>query len=173
MKRAFHFRLARVQRVRELFEETARTELSAALGAVHAMEDKISAWTEELRSGRADLARAQAHGHLDVDAHIARQRTLSTLEVRILEADAERERLAEVAEEARAAWQERRSDKEALARLSDRHRERHRAELERAEAAELDEVAIQRARRKSQESASSPAPAPADKSWSAAPQPQP
>ncbi len=155
MKRAFRFRLARVARVRELFEETARMELSAALGAVHAIEDRIEAWTAELHESRAELGTAQSRGFLDVDAHLARHKAVTELERSILEADQERERLAEVAETARATWQERRADKEALARLSDRHRERHRAELQAAEAAELDEVAIQRARRKAQDSPSS------------------
>lgn len=177
MKRAFRFRLARVARVRELLEETARAELSAALGELHKAEDRVALWTAELHAGRALLATAQVAGSLDAATHLARQQALETIEASIRFAEEERLRLAGLAEEARAAWQERRADKEALARLSERHRERHEAELARLEAAELDEVGSQRFARRAAGarphgtdrpagpsiSCSSPGPLPADR----------
>ncbi|MDF1799700.1 MAG: flagellar FliJ family protein [Planctomycetota bacterium] len=147
MKRAFRFKLARVERVRGLFEETARAEFSTALAAVHAAEEHLDALRAEVLRGRSALAAAQLAGHLDARAHLARHEGLSCVIEAVVTAEAERARLAANAEELRLAWQARRADKLALTRMSERHKERHLAEVAKVELAELDEIAIQRAGR--------------------------
>jgi len=152
MKRAFRFKLARVERVRGLFEETARAEFSAAIAAVHAAEEHLDGLRAEVLRGRSSLATVQAAGHLDARAHLARHEALSCVIDAVVTAEAERARLAGIAEELRLTWQARRADKQALTRMSERHKERHQAEVAKVELAELDEIAIQRAARNSSSS---------------------
>jgi flagellar export protein FliJ len=144
VKRAFTFRLARVARVREVFEEEARGEFTAALAELHAREARCEALRLELDQGLAAQARAQLAASLDVTALLARERSLSTLGVALTEARAEAAQARAAAEERRTIWQARRGERQALDELSKRHKVRHLTELARAENAESDEVATQR-----------------------------
>ena len=144
MKRAFTFRLARVARVRKVFEEQAQAALSAALLEQTALEARCDALRRQLDLGTESLAKSQTHASLDVSALIARERSLLQLgqeltQARHLAAEARR-----VVEEKRSLWQARRSDRQALDELSSRHKERHLHDLNRADNAEADEVATQR-----------------------------
>ena len=144
MKRAFTFRLARVARVREVFEEEARGAFTAALAILHAHEEHCEALRQEFDRGVAAQDKAQLAPNLDVAALLAAERSLTTLGVALTEARAQAAQARAAAEEQRSIWQARRGESQALDELAKRHRERHLVEVARAENAESDEVASQR-----------------------------
>lgn len=144
MKRAFTFRLARVARVREVFEEEARGALAAALLDLREAEARYDALREELDAGVRAQAHAQTAKDLDVPGLLAHERALETLQRRLAEARLAAAEARAVAEEQRSIWQARKRDRQALDELADRDKQRHLGELARAENAEADEVATQR-----------------------------
>jgi hypothetical protein len=140
MKRRFEFRLERVRAVRALEERVARAERVQAETVARAAEasrdrarDLLASSREHLRAtlGRAVEPRAvlAAQRALDGELEALRRRLESARTLRI-----QAERLA-------AAQRERRSAARALDELRERAREAHRADLEKHDNAELDEVA--------------------------------
>lgn len=137
MKR-YQFRLGQLLRVRRIQEDQARQQVLAARRAAeiaHALAEQRRRTYDELPpSERAVLL-----------AHIA-ERTMWELhamavvraEEDAVEADAEVERRAE-------AWRARKQEVEVLERLDERRRAEHAAEVLRAEALELDDLATTRA----------------------------
>ena len=144
MKRAFHFRLARVARVREVFEEEARAEFTLALREQHRAEARYQAARAGLIRGHEAQADAQCQGQLDVRALLARERALLGLEEELHQAHAGELEARRASEDMRAAWQVRRGERQALEELAQRHKERHGMDVSRMENAEIDEVASQR-----------------------------
>ncbi len=144
MKRAFTFRLARVARVREVFEEEARADFTAALSALLAAETHSQKITRALQRGRAAQAEAQGSRSLDVSALLARERSIETLGAALMKARELEAAARGHAEEKRSAWQAKKAEHQALQNLSERHRMRHYEEVSRAENAENDEAAIGR-----------------------------
>lgn len=144
MKRAFTFRLARVARVREVFEEEARGEFTTALHELHLCEARCDQLRQELDQGVQAQGNAQLAGTLDIKALLARERSLETLQRTLVQARQVAAQARAQAEERRAIWQTRRGEWQALVELSDRHKQRHMEQVNRAENAESDEVATQR-----------------------------
>lgn len=126
--RRFRFPLARLQRVRELGEELARSELLAAEARLHECERLLDAAREDLRSAEEGIARLQSDGALRTGEVIAAQRTLPALLARVTSRRAEVTAAANVVEECRAAWQAARIEVRALERLEDRARDIFREE---------------------------------------------
>lgn len=121
--RRFRFPLARLQRVRELGEELARSELLAAEARLHECELLLDAARHDLRAGEESMARLQSDGALRTGEVIAAQRTLPSLLARVASRRADAATASNAVEECRAAWQAARVDVRALERLEDRARE--------------------------------------------------
>lgn len=144
MKR-FEFKLGRLARVRKAQEEMARAAWQAAEAVAREIDD-------QLRSSGADIERAfeyqrQIQASLDLDpnrvlhafeAIQSMERVRDRLRARLDGARAEAEAL-------RAPWQVLRTKLEGLKRLEETARTEHRSARERAEAAEADQIAIERA----------------------------
>ena len=126
--RRFRFPLARLQRVRELGEELARSELLAAEARLHECEAWLDATRDELRSAEEGIARLQSDGALRASKVIAAQRTLPTLLAHMATRRTEVAAAAQQVEECRAAWQAARIEVRALERLEDRARDVFREE---------------------------------------------
>jgi flagellar FliJ protein len=126
--RRFHFPLARLQRVRELGEELARSELLAAEARLHECELLLDAARQDLRAAEEGVARLQSDGALRTGEIIAAQRTLPSLLARVTSRRAEVATAANAVEECRAAWQAARIEVRALERLEDRARDIFREE---------------------------------------------
>lgn len=160
MKRRFEFRLARVQRVRELEERVARSERVQAEGLARAAEARRDEARSVLAQSRAHL-HAILSGNFDPRAVLSYQRMLdgelTSLRRRVESARTQRTQ----AERMAALHRERKSAARALEELRERARLRHGAELEKHENAVLDEVA-QRVARAKGESASRSAPPASD-----------
>lgn len=129
--RRFRFPLARVQRLRELGEELARSELFAAEARLHECGARLEASREELRSAEDGIARLQSEGALRAGEIIVAQRTLPTLLTRVEIRRSEFAQAASAVDERRAAWLAARIEVRALERLEGRARDMFR-EKERA-----------------------------------------
>ena len=149
MPRGFQFRLARVLRVRELFEETARAELGIAIAAAN----EAAAYVEHLRSevvaARESLAELQTKPSIDPGSLIAKDKCVVSLLMALRPAKTRHSQLLFASEKAKAIWMTKKAEAQALDKLSVRHRDKHREEVNIKENAEQDEVAISRAFAKS------------------------
>jgi flagellar export protein FliJ len=163
MNRRFEFRLSRLRRVREIDEQVARAVWTAAEAESHEASVLLEEARTAIAEAREDLSTSldpasgttvdprsvlvaleSIQGMLD-DVHRRREDALTLR--------AQADRLAE-------AWREREVERKALVELENRARERHRAELEREENAEMDEQNLMRdarRRRRERESDSSAA----------------
>lgn len=144
MKR-FRFRLSRLSRVRAIQEELARAEWRAAEdlalraeARVHEMQDLVAATNAALR----ELLASGEVPQLEVLAH---QDLQDRVRAGLQQARRQAGELRVAAERAREPWTALRVELEGLQRLEDRARENHHAELTRAENAELDQIAQDRA----------------------------
>jgi hypothetical protein len=145
VKRRFEFRLARVQRVRDLEERVARAERAQAEALARAAEasrDQARAVLEQSRATlRALLLSSSGGSALEprdvLTAHGALDGELADLRRRVESARTQRLQATHVA----AVHRERKSAARALEELRERARLRHAAELEKHENAALDEVA--------------------------------
>jgi len=126
--RRFRFPLARLQRVRELGEELARSELLAAEAHLHECESRLDAARGELRAAEEGVARLQSDDALRTGEVLAAQRTLPTLVSRVAGRRTEVAQAASAVEECRAAWQAARIEVRALERLEERARDIFREE---------------------------------------------
>jgi flagellar export protein FliJ len=146
VKRAFQFRLARVARAREIFEEEARAHLAVAQGAANQARAHVAALEAAIQTGHATQATIQAQpgAPLDVRALLSRDQSLVSLQTALARARQLAAAADRVADEKRAAWQLRRQDCHALEELRKRDFERHLNGLQRVENAEMDEVAGRR-----------------------------
>lgn len=140
----FRFPLARLKRVRDLLESSARAEVAEAnalaRSAQEAVLSRIAAHAravEEQRTTRAADA-------LDVEHELREERHVDACIAAIA---ASREHAAEMEARAarhRAVWIQRKSDSAALEKLEHKARGEHIAEDARRELEELDEVASRR-----------------------------
>jgi flagellar export protein FliJ len=141
---AFRFRLARLQRVRELREEAARAELMLAEQARREAEDRLAAARGDLAAAEAELARIQARGELPLAAIVAAQAALPAHARRI---ELRKRGLAErnaAADAARDAWHAARTDVRALGKLEERALGAHRDRERRREDRVLQEIVDRR-----------------------------
>lgn len=147
MKR-FQFRLARLAKVRELQEEIARAEWQAAEDLANRAEARVFELFTLVGETNAALRELQGSTELCSAEVLALQDLLERV-VRTL-ADARRQaaELRAAAERAREPWTALRIEIEGLSRLELRARDQHRSEINRAEIAELDQIALERAARR-------------------------
>jgi flagellar biosynthesis chaperone FliJ len=145
VRRAFSFRLARVQRVREAEERLARAAWGEAQAAARAAFERRAHAASALDDARAELVRILEAGKIDPGWLGAAQAALASGVELLRRAHEEALTLAERAERFADAWRERERERRSLVRLEDRARTRHRSELERADALEQDERALARA----------------------------
>lgn len=145
MKRAFRFRLARVARAREILEEAARAEFAAAQNHANALHARAAEIEAAIAGGHASQATLQGtSGALDIGALLSRDRSIAALEVKLVRARHAAAEADRAAEEQRALWQVKKQATSALEQLKNRHREEHRIAVQRAENAEMDEIAGRR-----------------------------
>ena len=150
MANAFRFRLARVQRIRELHEELARAEFSAALGLANEAGEYVEFLRREITGARRSMAQFQGLGALDARAMIAKDKSIESMVAMLGPARQRHEQLQLAAEVQREKWLEAKSDAQALEKLEKRHKDRHVAEVQQKENQQQDEVAIGRAFRRDQ-----------------------
>lgn len=124
----FHFKLARLLRVREIREEIARTELLAAESAVRAAEKTLEEARDTLREAERELAVIQTRAAIAPAEVLVAQRTVPLLTRRIQERKQLVSVLAKAADAARGAWQATRVDVRVLEKLEDRARGAYREE---------------------------------------------
>lgn len=146
MKRRFHFRLARLLRVRSIAERAARAEWATAAADAHRADEAVDRTRADIETARRELASMQAATLLAPDAILASDRAAAHLRDLLRTRLARADHAHRLAERQREAWSERRRDEHALERLEQRQRELHRTELERVENAENDEWAASRRR---------------------------
>lgn len=143
--KGFHFRLARLKRLREIEENAARERFLAADRSAREAEDAARAARDAVHRAEDELRAVQSSPSFGASTVLNGLVTVDALRARIPLAD-ERTRAARAkAEVERQAWSERRRDVKGLERLEDRDRERWTAEEGRREALTMDEVASLRA----------------------------
>lgn len=143
----FRFRLARVARVREIEEESARAQWAAAESLAARAEAALEAARESATAARLELAQLQSAPRLDPAAVMRAHGLVQRLLARVKLAK-EAWRQARIrADQQMALWRERDRDRKALDKLEERAHERFLAEEQALESAKADEVALQRALR--------------------------
>ncbi|MFN7588829.1 MAG: flagellar export protein FliJ [Planctomycetota bacterium] len=131
--RRFRFRLAPVLRLRAQLERTARRELATAMGTLASVDQKLAA-AAGLRDCADQASRADGVGQLAKGLEQGLRRHHWRLQKQRAEAQ---QRLDVV----RADYTQKARDLKALQKLRDQQREAWRLETQRAEQAELDELA--------------------------------
>ncbi|MBI5363000.1 MAG: flagellar export protein FliJ [Planctomycetes bacterium] len=152
--KGYHFRLARLMRVRDVEERTAKERFLAADRIAREAEDAVVRARDAVRDAEGDLRAAQADRALSPTRVLTTLDALAGLRARVRVLHERSLPLRAAAEVERAAWSERRRDLRGLERLEDRDRERWRAEEGRREARTLDEVAAMRAEARDRAAAS-------------------
>ena len=137
----FRFRLARLLGVRKIAELDARGRYSELEGRARTGESARDELERAILAALAETKAARTLGALDPKAALAEALALDRLRQGLA---VRRERAAKLRGAAQAAfssWTLRRQDVEALERLEERARLRHRDEVERRSQAEIDERA--------------------------------
>ncbi len=144
MKRAFHFRLARVLRLRALAERSALVVWAGAEHAASSAERLSVELRQRVDRAQAETAGFQQNPALGPRAILVSDRVVQRLWRTLRRRRATARDLRATAEAERGRWSERSRDRRALERLLERKRAAHRAELAAHDAAELDEWASRR-----------------------------
>lgn len=131
----FRFRLETVRRLRDHAEQRARDELARELSAHASLADDVNRSRDAVASACHSARDADVRVRASWDAFIERrdreQRLAETELVRqSMRVDEQREALGQAAREHKA-----------IARLEDKHRDRHRDEVRRRDESELSDIA--------------------------------
>lgn len=132
--RRFRFRLAPVLRLRAQLERTARRELATAMGTLASVDQKLAAAAAGLRDCAEQASRADGVGQLAKGLEQGLRRHHWRLQKQRVEAQ---QRLDVV----RTDYTQKARDLKTLQKLRDQQREAWRLDAQRAEQAELDELA--------------------------------
>ena len=132
--RRFRFRLAPVLRLRAQLERTARRELATAMGTLASFDQKLAAAAAGLRDCAEQASRADGVGQLAKGLEQGLRRHHWRLQKQRVEAQ---QRLDVV----RTDYTQKARDLKTLQKLRDQQREAWRLDAQRAEQAELDELA--------------------------------
>jgi flagellar export protein FliJ len=132
--RRFRFRLAPVLRLRAQLERTARRELATAMGTLASVDQKLAAAAAGLRDCAEQASRADGVGQLAKGLEQGLRRHHWRLQKQRQEAQ---QRLDVV----RTDYTQKARDLKTLQKLRDQQREAWRLDAQRAEQAELDELA--------------------------------
>lgn len=152
--KGYHFRLARLKRVRDVEERTARERFLAADRRASDAEDAVARARDAVCAAEGDLRAAQSSRTLSPAHVLTALGAVAGMRERARVLHDRSLPLRAAAEAERGAWSERRRDLRGLERLEDRDRERWRAEEGRREALALDEVAAMRAEARDRATAS-------------------
>jgi flagellar export protein FliJ len=147
VRRRFEFRLRRVARVRDIEEQMAREERAAAEARARAAAAAREQAREALEAARGELAK-RLHGPLEARSVLSAHRLLDDHQRLLGERLREAAETRQGADQAAQVHRERKAAAQAMEKLRDRARDRHREALAREENAEMDEVASTRARRR-------------------------
>lgn len=145
----FRFRLERVRALRERREDLAKRELARALGKLSDSEGALTAASERLTLAQQEQRSAASAAGTSSGADLrASQAFLERVErQRSLGVEALKRSENEVADRG-AALKEAAQEHQMIERLKQRHRAEYMRELTRREGAMLDEIAIDRFRRR-------------------------
>lgn len=146
MSARFQFRLERVLEHRSRREELVRQELASAISAAVSQQERAVAARELVGDRLGDLRALMARPLPLADLR-ARHEDLILARMRAAHEEGVAGQLDVVADERRAELLRASQDREALVRLRRTAEDRHAAEAARAEAEQLDELALRRARR--------------------------
>ncbi len=141
----FNFRLATLLRLRELARDERRSQLAQAYRAkdlLHEQEQQIEEHLAELRRG---TRRVCGPGEIDVDRLLESRRFEMVLLAQREDIDQKQEMLGVEIQRRRQALVEANREVQVLESLRARQHERYRAEENRREIKQLDEIAQQRA----------------------------
>lgn len=133
--RRFRFRLAPVLRLRAQLERVARRDLAAALSSLATLDQQFEAASQGLRDCAEQAAHAGPVGALSKAFEDGLRRHQWRLQER-------RQQAQRAAEAARAQFAQRAADRKALARLRDQQLAAWRAEAQRVEQADADEITV-------------------------------
>ena len=133
--RPFRFRLETVRRLRDHAEQLARDELARELSFQASLEDDVRRSRDAVTVARTAAAHADVRSRASWDAFIERRSREQEL------AESELVRQAERVVQQREALGQASREHKAIARLEDKHRERHRDEARRADESELSDIA--------------------------------
>lgn len=143
---SFQFRLERVRALRERRKDLARQELALAIGRLSDSEERLQNVEQRLEQARADqrsgagaLTGSELQGRQAFLEQVERQRTAGLHDLKRSQ--------GEVADRG-AALSVAAQEQETLERLKERQRLAHAAEMLRREGQALDEIALDRHRRR-------------------------
>ena len=137
----FKFRLERVRELRERDEDRAREELAVSLGHQLRGTAMLQAAAEEVRSARTRPATGPGAGVTGADL-VAHERWVERLESERATAELAVQRASAEVAHRRGELVGARQRREALERLKARQQTEHTAQVQRAEGAVLDEIAL-------------------------------
>jgi flagellar FliJ protein len=138
----FVFRLATLLKMREAERDQRRSELADAQRALAMIDERIGEIAQEMSTVRETARKAAGVGRVAVDALLDNQRYELMLMAEKNSVDTQREQVAAEMDRRRALVVEADRKVKTLEKLRDRERQRHRAERERRDANQLDEVGV-------------------------------
>lgn len=149
MSAPFRFGLERVREIRMHDEDQAKERFAASLNARVRGEAVLRAAQERLRDAQAGVVAPSFGGPLTGASLVSRQAWVERLEQSRMDAEMRMANYEADLQRKRAELQQASQAREVLDQLKGRQREQHRLQVERVEAAELDEMALQMHARRS------------------------
>jgi flagellar FliJ protein len=148
MSARFRFGLERVREIRAHDEDQAKERFAASLNARVRGEAALRAAEDRLRDAQSGVV-SQALGPLSGASLVSRQAWVERLEQSRVDAQLRLVNYESELQAKRTELQQASQAREVLDQLKTRQREQHRLQVERVEAAELDEMALQMHARRS------------------------
>ena len=145
---AFRFRLQPLQKVRENIRRDRQTELAKALEAEMVVREKIESLVGEIAGTKEEGRKLAAKGRINVDFLVGLRRHEAYLLAQKAEAEQKLEQVLAEVERRRLAVVEADKEVKILEKLHEKLKDRHDNELTAKEIVDLDEIASQRAARK-------------------------
>ena len=145
---AFRFRLQPLQKVRENIRQDRQTELAKALEAEAVVREKIESLIGEIAGTKEEGRKLAAKGQINVDFLVGLRRHEAYLLAQKAEAEQKLEQVLAEVERRRLAVVEADKEVKILEKLHEKLKDRHDSELTAKEIVDLDEIASQRAARK-------------------------
>lgn len=139
--KAFHFRLAQLQRLGKAEEEAQKRMLRERLEVLEQAEQALQAANQQVRHWSAQVQQMESHGLLAANLQDYR-RWLPHLEQLAAECAEDRQQADESAEQQRESFRQARQKSKVLANLRDREHQEHRWQEQLAAQQEQDELAV-------------------------------
>ncbi len=140
----FRFRLATLQKLRELHRDELRGKLAEAYQAQQVLEEQLVAIQSELEAARGSHLDVIQHEEIDVVQLLETQRFQSILQSQLATLEGQTKLLATEVERRRQAVVEADREVRVLEKLYERQHAQHRKQLAQIEGKQLDEIAAQR-----------------------------